>query len=78
MTNGSVHFTRNPYCVFDNDGFVGLLDGGSLKMNQIKIKETILKSLINLWKYLQKKNDGLIQTDGHGQKEKVASGVFVM
>lgn len=24
------------------------------------------------------KNDGLIQTDGHGQKEKVASGVFVM
>lgn len=39
FTNGSVHFTRSPYCVFDIDGFVGLLDGGSLRMNKKRKKQ---------------------------------------
>lgn len=77
FTNGSVHFTRSPYCVFDIDGFVGLLDGGSLRMNK-KRKKTIFKSVINVWKCLQKKTDGLIQNDDHGQGSRWLVGVFVL
>lgn len=76
FTNGSVHFTRSPYCVFDIDGFVGLLDGGSLRMNKKK-KETIFKSVINVWKCLpKKKTDGLIQNDDHGQGRRWLVGVL--
>lgn len=75
FTNGSVHFTRSPYCVFDIDGFVGLLDGGSLRMNK-KERNNIQKRNQCMEVFAKKKTDGLIQNDDHGQGSRWLVGVL--